>query len=86
MPKEITAYQAEDGSLHTDACAAARKDIELLIAGSPLAENQPYAKSLCEWLTDDPRKIIDKLGEYLDACPNDAEERALPDSLEGTHS
>jgi hypothetical protein len=71
MPKEITAYQAADGTLHTNACAAATKDLELLIGQSPLAENQPYARKVLEWLTADPDTIMDKMKEFQIACPKE---------------
>jgi hypothetical protein len=76
MPQKITAYQAADGTLHTDACAAATKDLELLIGQSPLAENQPYARKVLEWLTADPDTIMDRMKEFQIACPKAVADKA----------
>lgn len=83
MPLEVTAYRAEDGSLHTDACEAATKDLELLIAQSPLAENQPYCRKVLEWLISDSDTIMDKLKEYHVACPKTAREETVQEKPGG---
>jgi hypothetical protein len=74
MPKEITAYQAKDGSLHDSACSAATRDVELMVQSSPLAENQPFAKELVSWLCKEASPLIDVLTDYHDACPVETEE------------
>lgn len=84
MPKQITAYQASDGSIYDDECAAATRDVELLVQGSPLAENQPFAKKLVEWLTKNSRDIRAVLETHEQACPIAVAEIAPSKSLEGT--
>lgn len=86
MPKEVTAYQADDGSLHTSECAAATVNVELLVKASPLAENQPYAKKLVEWLTGNPRAIREVLEAHERACPRAAVEGTRDEAPEGTRS
>lgn len=72
MPKKITAYQADDGSIHDSECAAATRDVELMVQRSPLAENQPFARLLVEWMTNNADEITDKLAAHGRACPKDA--------------
>lgn len=83
MPKKITAYQAEDGSIHDSECAAATRDVEIMVAASPLAENQPYAKMLVEWLTSNPAMIRKKLEAHESACPKDSVAAAPSKTGEG---
>jgi hypothetical protein len=83
MPLEVTAFKAEDGSLHEDACSAATKDIELMIGRSPLAENQPYARRVLEWLTESSGDIVTALVAYRAACPKDSREEAPRKSRKG---
>lgn len=84
MPQEITAYRAKDGSIHETACLAATRDLEALVAASPLAENTPYAKKLVDWLTSQAPAILEVLGEYAAACPIPSEGEAPQESSEGT--
>lgn len=86
MPMEITAFKAGDGSLHEDRCTAATKDIELLIGRSPLAENQPYARKVLEWLTDDPDTIMDAMKEFQVACPKASQEQPPSEKPRRTRS
>ncbi len=78
MPKKISAYQASDGSIHEDECQAATRDVELLVQGSPLNENQPYAKKLVAWLTENSKAIRTVLETHASACPKAAEVKAMP--------
>lgn len=84
MPKKITAYQADDGSIHDDECAAATRDVELMVAASPLAENQPYARKLVEWLTGNSEQIRAVLETHERACPQSVQQSDAPQSLERT--
>jgi hypothetical protein len=84
MPKEITAYQAKDSSIHDTPCKAATRDVEMCVQASPLNDNQPYAKKLVDWLTGNASELIDVLTEYRDACPQSAQGSSASDSLEGT--
>jgi len=69
MAKETRSWEANDGSLHKTECDAAKRDLEILIAASPCAENAPYAKKLLTWLTSNPAAIASALSEYHMACP-----------------
>lgn len=84
MPQEITAYRANDGSIHETACAAATSDLEGIVQASPLSENQPYAKKLVEWLCKEAPAVIDVLTAYRDACPKPPEDSACAEEPEGT--
>lgn len=84
MPKEITAYQADDGSIHATACAAATCDLEAIVKASELSENGPYAKKLVEWLTSQAPAVIAVLTAYRDACPIESEGSVASESLERT--
>ena|SRR5690349_11196290 len=86
MPKEVTAFRAEDGSLHEDKCAAATRDVELMVQASPLAENAPFARDLVVWLTRNSKMIREKLEAHAEACPIAPQEQASPQEPEGTHS
>lgn len=86
MPQKITAYQAADGSIHPDACAAAKCDLDAIVQASPLAENQPYAKLALEWLTDRADVILKVLGEYHTSCPKVVQAEAAPKTAERTRS
>lgn len=72
MAKQIKAWQASDGSLHEGECAAATRDVELIVEKSPLAENIPYAKLLVTWLTTEATMIRKMLEAHESACPKDA--------------
>jgi hypothetical protein len=76
MPKKITAYQAEDGSIHDSECAAATRDVELMVQASPLAENAPFARTLVDWLCANPNLIREKLEAHERACPKAAKAEA----------
>lgn len=76
MAKETRSWEANDGSLHKTECDAARRDLQLLIADSPCAENSPYAKIMLDWMTRNPREIAKTLIEYADACPENLNEEA----------
>lgn len=82
MAQKITAYQAEDGSIHADACAAATRDLEAVIAASPLAENGPFAKQLLAWMQERSAVILKVLGEYDAACPSHVRDRAPDCAIE----
>lgn len=69
MAKKITSWQANDGSLHTDECAAATRDVEILVEGSPLAENVPFARQLVKWLTGNAHIVRKTLEAHEAACP-----------------
>lgn len=84
MPQEVTAFRADDNSLHDDECAAATRNVELLVQRSPLAENQPFARIAVDWLCANAEEIRDKLEAHARACPIGAEESDGSDSLEGT--
>ena len=84
MPQEITAYRANDGSIHETACLAATRDLEEMVNASPLAENGPYAKKLVDWLKSDAPAIRDALGAYADACPIPPKVEAPSVEPEGT--
>lgn len=86
MPKEITAYQANDGSIHDTACKAATRDLEGIVKASPLAENGPYATKLVEWLCREAPAVIDVLTAYRDACPKAAEDQPCSEEPEGTQA
>lgn len=73
MATEVKAYRANDGTLHEDICAAATRDVEIIVEGSPLSENQPYARQLVEWLCGNATLIRQTLGAHEMACP-----KALP--------
>jgi hypothetical protein len=83
MPKKITAYQAEDGSIHDSECAAATRDVEIMVAASPLAENAPFARTLVEWLCANPETIRKTLEAHERACPKNAVDKAPAKSGEG---
>lgn len=78
MASEVTAYRANDGSLHDTECEAAARDLQLIIAGSKCAENSPYAKTMLEWMIRNPREIADALTAYADACPQEPPEESDP--------
>jgi hypothetical protein len=78
MAQEVKAYRANDGTLHEDICAAATRDVELLVQGSPLYENQPYARQLVEWLCDYADAIRETLAAHALACPRDGEAAVQP--------
>jgi hypothetical protein len=84
MPQEVTAYRADDGTLHEDKCAAATRNVELLVKRSPLAENQPFARDLVAWLIANPKEIRDMLEAHETACPKVAEESTASEQPEGT--
>jgi hypothetical protein len=86
MPQEIQAFRAEDGSIHEDACDAASRDIQLLVEGSPLAENKPFARDLVRWLMSDPENIALRLTEFRQSCPNGANAEARSETSERTRS
>jgi hypothetical protein len=73
MAKQITAWQAEDGSLHTSECDAATRNVTLLVERSPLAENAPYSRQLVEWLTENAPEIRRTLEAHERACPRAVE-------------
>ena len=83
MPQEVTAFKANDGSLHEDACAAATRDVELMVQRSPLAENTPYAKKLVDWLTQNSRDIRAVLETHERACPKNSEDEMPLEAGEG---
>jgi hypothetical protein len=72
MAKEVRSWEANDGSLHKSECEAAARDLEIIIAGSPCAENSPYAKTMFGWLKREARDIAAALIAYADACPVEA--------------
>lgn len=86
MPTEVTAFRASDGSLHEDLCTAATRDVELMVQRSPLAENQPYAKKLVEWLTQNSRDIRAVLEAHEQACPTTVMAEAPSESSRRTRS
>lgn len=69
MAERIEAFRADDGTLHNDECSAVKRDLDMLIQGSPLAENAPYAKIATEWLAANALAIGKVLMHYADACP-----------------
>lgn len=69
MATEVTAWKAEDGTLHDNECQAATRDVEIFVSKSPLAENQPFARKLVEWLTSEAPAIRKKLEAHERACP-----------------
>jgi AraC-like DNA-binding protein len=69
MAKQVQSWEAEDGTLHKTECAAATRDVEMLVERSPLAENSPYAKKLTEWLCKHASEIRTKLEAHERACP-----------------
>lgn len=83
MPKRVQAYQANDGTLFADECLAATRDVELLVGDSPLAENQPYARKVVEWLTANTRDIRKVLETFEGACPIAAVEVASENRSKG---
>jgi hypothetical protein len=83
MPKKITAYQAEDGSIHDSECAAATRDVELMVQASPLAENAPFARTLVDWLCANPELVRKTLEAHERACPKAAKAEAPPKRSEG---
>lgn len=83
MPIAVTAFKANDGSLHEDACTAATRDVELMVQRSPLSENQPYAKKLVEWLTQNSRDIRAVLETHERACPRNSEDTMPLEAGEG---
>lgn len=79
MAKEVTSWQANDGSLHDNQCKAAVRDIELMVAASPLAENPPFAKKLSEWLASNSSVVRATLQAHAKACnKRPARKRAPP--------
>jgi hypothetical protein len=84
MPKQVNAYEADDGSLHTSECEAATVNVSLLVQRSPLAENQPYARKLVEWLTGNPQEIRAVLEAHERACPKVVEDVDASKRLERT--
>ena len=83
MATEVTAWEANDGSLHKTPCEAATRNVELLVQRSPLSENSPYAKKLVEWLTQNPRAIREVLQEHERACPREARDEASENGQKG---
>jgi len=70
MAKKIDAWAAEDGSLHETECAAATRDVELLVlSDAGLSANQPYAKEVIRWLTSNAGQIRKTLEAHERACP-----------------
>lgn len=84
MPKQITAWQAKNGSIHGSACEAAACDLEAIVMASPMAENAPFARKLVDWLKGDAHAIAKVLAEYIGACPIAAEEESPAISPGGT--
>lgn len=74
MATEVKSWKANDGSLHDTECDAVRRDLQLLIADSPCAENSPYAKIMLEWMIRQPEEIAAALTAYAEACPKPAYE------------
>jgi hypothetical protein len=72
MATEVKAYRANDGTLHETECAAATRDVELLVKQSPLSENEPYARKVVEWLTSNAAEsIIEAIQQHARACSKD---------------
>ena len=86
MPQETTAFRADDGSIHEDACSAAMRDITLMVQNSPIAENKPYAREVVAWLMSDPENIALRLTEFRKCCPNGPKEEAPSESVGRTRS
>ncbi len=72
MAKQVTSWQANDGTLHDSECAAATRDVELIVEQSPLKENTPFARTLVSWLTGNAELIRETLHAHEMACPRDA--------------
>jgi hypothetical protein len=83
MAQATPAFEANDGSLHRDECSAVKRDLDILIADSPLSENGPYAKIATEWLAGNAQAIGTVLMHYHDACPNDPRDEGAPESGTG---
>lgn len=84
MATEVTAWRANDGTLHDSRCDAATNDLTAFVMASPMAENQPYARQLVEWLTKEAGQIVAILTEYREACPIPPQEGTPSESSEGT--
>lgn len=69
MATEVRSWKANDGSLHENECAAATRDVELIVERSPLAENTPFARKLVDWLTGNAALIRETLEAHERACP-----------------
>jgi hypothetical protein len=69
MAIEVKSWKANDGSLHENECAAATRDVELIVEQSPLQENTPFARKLVEWLTGNAALIRETLEAHERACP-----------------
>jgi hypothetical protein len=69
MATEVKSWKANDGSLHENECAAATRDVELMVECSPLAENTPFARKLVDWLTANAGEIRTTLEAHERACP-----------------
>lgn len=83
MVRTTTAYLADDDSMHSCECAAATKNVDLLVRKAPVEMHEATRRQLTGWLTSEDERICDVLLAYRRACPKVLAEEAPQESGEG---
>jgi hypothetical protein len=74
--RQTTAFLADDDSMHTCECAAAKRNVELLVKQSPVDMHEGTRSQLINWFMDADDSICDTLLAYRRACPKAVAEKA----------
>lgn len=83
MVKQVKSWEAEDGSLHRDKAAAARRDVESIVEKQFPPHSAVTGHEVTDWLLDNRERLISALTEYHRLAPPKPKAAASPPASKG---